>query len=625
MKILVIQQKMIGDVLVSSIICNNLRTAYPEAQIDYLVYESTAAVLDGNTAIDHLILFKEIHRKNNKAFLKLAFKIRAEKYDLVIDAYSKLESWVFVLLSGAKRRISYKKTGRSFLYTDNVPFANFPKTNMGLAIERRLSLLKPLNLTIEIDPLPKLFVTEKENQQALALFEKHQLQTNRKTVMISLLGSENLKTYPLEYMATLVDAIADYQDVNILFNYFPKQIEDARKVFNYCSKSTKQKIYFELLGTDLRSFIGIMNHCDLIVGNDGGAINMAKSLNKPSFIIFSPWIEKKIWATFEDGVRHISVHLKEFRPELFEGFSEKELKGVTPELYKEFKPSLFTESMAAFLNANLNAAPLHLDPLKITPISLPLSALIITYNEEKHIKALMEDLSFADEIIVIDSFSTDNTAQLVGNFNKAQLIRNKFVDYTSQRNFAISCAKNPWILFLDADERFTDELKDEVIETIQLKDASSAYLFYRTFIFEDQKLNFSGWQTDKIFRLFQKDKAHYTTERLVHEKLTVTGKIGKLKNKLIHFSYTDYESYKGKMVSYGKFKAKEEFLKGVHPNVYHFYLHPAYKFLYQYLVRLGFLDGKKGITICYLNALSVYVRYQELKKMRLTEKLLPKL
>ena len=624
MKILVIQQKMIGDVLVSSIICNNLRTGYPKAQIDYLVYESTAAVLDGNTAIDHLILFKEIHRKSNKAFLQLAFQIRNEKYDLVIDAYSKLESWVFVLLSGAQRRISYKKTGRSFLYTDNVPFANFPKTNMGLAIERRLSLLKPLHLDIEIDPLPKLFVTETEKRQAQALFEKHQVPPNRKTVMISLLGSENLKTYPLEYMASLVDAIADTHDVNILFNYFPKQIEDARKVYEYCSKATQQKIYFDLLGNDLRSFIGIMNHCDLIVGNDGGAINMAKSLNKPSFIIFSPWIEKKIWATFEDGVRHISVHLKEFRPELFEGFSEKALKGITPKLYQEFKLSLFIKTMSAFLNTNLNDATI-VSPLKIVPISLPLTALIITYNEEKHINALMEDLTFADEIIVIDSFSTDNTAKLVSSFAKAQLIRNKFVDYTSQRNFAISCAKNPWILFLDADERFTDELKDEVIETIQLKEASSAYLFYRTFIFEDRKLKFSGWQTDKIFRLFQKDKAHYTTERLVHEKLTVNGKIGKLKNKLIHFSYTDYETYKGKMVSYGKFKAKEEFLKGVHPNAYHFYLHPAYKFSYQYLVRLGFLDGKKGIIICYLNALSVYVRYQELKKMRLTENLLPKL
>ncbi|HMI07949.1 MAG TPA: glycosyltransferase [Flavobacterium sp.] len=615
MKILVIQQKMIGDVLVSSIICNNLRAAYPDAQIDYLVYESTVPVLEGNTSIDNIILFKKEHRESNIALLKLAFKIRKEKYDLIVDAYSKLESWVFVLLSGAKRRISYKKPWRSFLYTDNVPFAIFPKTNMGLAIERRLSLLKPLNLQTAIDPLPKLYVTEKENRDALELFEKHQVRKDRKTVMISLLGSEKLKTYPLAFMAELVDEIANSHDVNILFNYFPSQIEEARKVFEACSESTRDKIYFDLLGDDLRSFIAIMNNCDIIVGNDGGAINMAKALNKPSFIIFSPWIEKKIWSTFEDGIHHLSVHLQEYRPELFEGFSEKELKVKTPELYQEFKPDLFKNRLLDFLETNLRLQAAA-EPLQIVPIKLPLSALIITYNEEKHIREVMEDLAFTDEIIVVDSFSTDNTVALVNTFENAKLIQNKFVDYTTQRNFAIDCAKNPWIIFLDADERFTDALKEEVIETIQKKEAKSAYLFYRTFIFENTKLRFSGWQTDKIFRLFQKDKARYTTERLVHEKLTVDGEIGKLENKLIHFSYTDYESYKGKMVSYGKFKAKEEFLKGVNPNFYHFYLHPAYKFSYQFIVRLGFLDGKKGVIICYLNALSVAVRYRELKKMR---------
>lgn len=606
---------MIGDVLVSSIICNNLRTAYPDARIDYLVYESTIPVLEGNPSIDNVIPFKKEHRESNLALLRLAYKIRREKYDLVIDAYSKLESYIFVLLSGAKQRISYEKPGRKFLYTDNVPFAEFPKTNMGLAIERRLSLLQPLHLDIEVDPLPKLYVTETENRDALALFEKHGVRKDRKTVMISLLGSEKLKTYPLEYMAEIVDEIAERHDANILFNYFPSQIDDARKVYDACSENTRQKIYFDLLGDDLRSFIAIMNNCDMIVGNDGGAINMAKSLGKPSFIIFSPWIEKKIWSTFEDGQHHISVHLQEFRPELFEGRSERELKNNTPELYEKFIPGMFKQQLDTFLSTNLSL-PAVMEPLKIVPIPLPLSAMIITYNEQNHIADVMKGLDFADEIIVVDSYSTDHTPQLVVQFDNAKFIQHKFVDYTSQRNFAIDCAKNPWILFLDADERLTDELRDEIIETIQRKDAKSAYLFYRTFIFENQKLHFSGWQTDKIFRLFQKAKARYTTERLVHEKLTVDGSIGKLKNKLIHFSYTDYESYKGKMVSYGKLKAKEEYLKGVKPNFYHFYLHPAYKFLYQFLVRLGFLDGKKGVIICYLNALSVSVRYRELKRMR---------
>lgn len=355
MKILVIQQKMIGDVLVSSIICNNLRTAYPDAQIDYLVYASTTPVLEGNSSIDNIILFEEKHRNSKKELLKLGFQIRNEKYDLLIDAYSKLESWILVFLSDAKRKISYKKPGRTFLYTDNVPFEPFPKSNLGLAIERRLSLLEPLNLEIEIDPIPKLFVSEKENQEAIALFEKHKVQKDRKTIMISLLGSEKLKTYPLEFMSKVVDYVADTADVNILFNYFPKQIEEAKIVFNGCKPSTQKKIYFDLLGGDLRSFIGLVNQCDAIVGNDGGAINMAKALEKPSFIIFSPWIEKKIWATFEDGIRHLSVHLKDFRPALFENKSEKMLKKESLALYQKFLPDFFKDKIEAFVQLNLSA------------------------------------------------------------------------------------------------------------------------------------------------------------------------------------------------------------------------------------------------------------------------------
>lgn len=343
---------MIGDVLVSSIICNNLRAAYPDAQIDYLVYASTIPVLEGNTSIDNIILFEEKHRKSKKELLKLGLQLRKENYDVLIDAYSKLESWILVLLSGAKRKISYKKPGRTFLYTDNVPFEPFPKTNLGLAIERRLSLLEPLNLKIEIDPIPKLFVSEKENKEAIALFEKHLVRKDRKTIMISLLGSEKLKTYPLEFMAKVVDYIADNADVNILFNYFPKQSKDAKIVFNACKPSTQNKIYFDLLGGDLRSFIGLVNQCDAIIGNDGGAINMAKALDKPSFIIFSPWIEKKIWATFEDGIQHLSVHLKDYRPVLFQNKTEKMLKKEALPLYQKFLSEFFEDRIKLFLNQN---------------------------------------------------------------------------------------------------------------------------------------------------------------------------------------------------------------------------------------------------------------------------------
>jgi glycosyltransferase involved in cell wall biosynthesis len=248
-----------------------------------------------------------------------------------------------------------------------------------------------------------------------------------------------------------------------------------------------------------------------------------------------------------------------------------------------------------------------------------ISVLIITLNEENQMRSLLADLDFADEIIVVDSFSTDKTKAICKSFDKVTFVQNTFENYSSQRNFAISQAKNDWILFLDADERLTPELKNEIITTINTNETYSAFLFYRTFMFKDKVLYFSGNQNDKIFRLFNKNHAAYTKERLVHEKLKVNGKIGVLKNKLIHYSYSNFQAYKSKTICYGKFKAQEKFLKRQKPSIILHFLHPAYNFLFNYIVRLGFLDGKKGLIICYLNANSVYTRYRELEQFWNTE------
>lgn len=244
-----------------------------------------------------------------------------------------------------------------------------------------------------------------------------------------------------------------------------------------------------------------------------------------------------------------------------------------------------------------------------------LSVLIITLNEEKHLKALLSDLDFADEIVIVDSFSTDGTETVAKSFRKVKFIQNKFENFSSQRNFAITQAKNDWILFLDADEVLTPDLKEEIIETLQTNKIYSAYFFERIFMFENSILKYSGNQTDKIIRLFNKKSAQYDEKRLVHEKLIVNGKIASLKNKLIHYSYSSYQDYKEKIIFYGKFKAQEKFLSKSKPTILHQLFHPAYNFLYNYFIRLGFLDGKKGIIICYLNAYSIVARYRELKKL----------
>jgi len=243
-----------------------------------------------------------------------------------------------------------------------------------------------------------------------------------------------------------------------------------------------------------------------------------------------------------------------------------------------------------------------------------ISALIITFNEEENIKEVLPNLSFADEIIVLDSFSTDSTAELALQNDKVKLYQNKFEDFTKQRNLALSYATNDWVLFLDADERLTPEGQQEVMETISKENAKDAYYMYRLFYFCGDKIRFSGTQNDKNFRLFKKSKASYDTQKKVHETLVVNGEVGVLKNKLLHYSFASYKAYEEKMIHYGLLKGKELYLKG---KKYAFTTHiskVAFKFFKSYFLKLGILDGMRGFQLCYLQSLSVHETFESLKK-----------
>ena len=605
--------------LVCSILCNNLKKALPNSEIHYMVYESTATVLRGNKNIDKLILFTDKERKSKVAFFRFLMRVRREKYDVLIDSYSKIESWLTTLFSNANRKISYRKPGRNFLYTDLVNTYDAPLSNLGLIIERRLSLLDPLNLDVDIDPVPKLHVTEDEQHFALKLFEDLKVDRSRKSIMISLLGSSAIKTYPLHYMSKLIDFIAERADVNLLFNYMQSQAEEAREIYNACQPETRQRIYFDLIGSSIREYIAIMNECDLIIGNDGGAINMAKAMNKPSFIIFSPWIRREMWATFEDGQYHRSVHLQQFKPGLFEGKSEKELKKNALAIYQDFKPEYIYSPLQSFLDYNLNNAanldiPLLARHSKSTARK-SLSALIIVKNEAKNIPALITNLQFADEIIIVDSLSDDKTEEIIKGYPNVTFVEHEFQNFSDQRNFAIAQANHQWVLFIDADERIPKSLQYEIQKALESNEEFAAYEIYRQFYFCDKPLKYGGFQTDKVIRLFDKGSAYYDESKLVHETLIVNGSTSELKSKLLHFSYEDEVSYKQKLISYAKLRAKELQRKKLSPNVFHLYVKPWYRFLYQYIIRRGFLDGRAGYIIAKINAFGVKQRFVELQKL----------
>ncbi len=341
---------MIGDVLTSSILFEALRHKYPNAQLHYLINEHTYPVVQNHPFIDQFVFFTKVAENSKKELFKLAQSIKASKYDVVIDVYSKLSSNIITFFSGAKTKISYHKSYTTFVYTDNVKRKKTSESQ-SLAIENRLQLLEPLGIETQLIK-PKIYLSDDEIEQSKAFLKAHSINIENPIIMIGVLGSGPNKTYPHQYMAEVIDTVYTETNAQILFNYIPKQKELAKDIYNSCNNKTQNAIFFNVFGNSLREFLAITHHCDALIGNEGGAINMAKALNVPTFSIFSPWIDKATWSLFEDE-KNISVHLKDFKPEIYTK-PEKAFKNEADKLYEKFTPNLFKEKLVGFLKSIKN-------------------------------------------------------------------------------------------------------------------------------------------------------------------------------------------------------------------------------------------------------------------------------
>lgn len=348
-KVLVIQEKMIGDVLISTIICHNIKKQFPNAEVHYLVAPNTFPVIQDNPYIDQFVFYGDMQKHNLLEFYDFVKAIRTAKYDLIIDAYGKIGSNLICKFSNSKHRIGYREKDRFGAYTEKIPYAMHTNSTIGLALDRRVDLLKPLMNTDEIDYLPHLYLNEKEISDGKLKVQSVQ---NQLKCMVSLFGSSLNKTYPENYMVKVLDTIAQKENVCILLNYLPNQEDEANRLIDKCLPETKAKINHEIFGKGLRDFIVLMNACDLLIGNDGGAVNIAKALNKPTFTIFSPWIPKEIWSILEDGKKHIGVHLKDYQPQIFADKSEHYLKNNSSKLYDKFEPQYFEKRLINFIQKN---------------------------------------------------------------------------------------------------------------------------------------------------------------------------------------------------------------------------------------------------------------------------------
>ena len=346
MKIAVIQPKMIGDVLITSVIFEELKQKFPTAELHFIVNKNTIPVLENNSFIDKIIILDPNIEKGFLGFVKQMNRIRHEKYDIIIDSYSKLNTALFCKFSGAKKTISFNKSYSKFFYTDTIIRTKHSISTATKAVEHRLQLLKPLGIDVQVIK-PKLYLENSEIDEAINILTQNNIDLKRPIIMISAIGSSESQTYPLQYMAKVIDEITVNKSVQILFNYIPNQKKTALELYQLCKPETQKKIFFDVYAKSLREFMGLTSQCAALIGNEGGAINMAKALNIPTFTIFSPFILKNDWNMFENVTSNISVHISDYYPNL----PLKNSKNDTG-IYELLKPELFNNLLLLFLKNN---------------------------------------------------------------------------------------------------------------------------------------------------------------------------------------------------------------------------------------------------------------------------------
>lgn len=241
---------------------------------------------------------------------------------------------------------------------------------------------------------------------------------------------------------------------------------------------------------------------------------------------------------------------------------------------------------------------------------LKISALAITLNEAQNIEAYIKSLWFADEIIIVDSFSTDGTVELASKHDRVRVIQRPFDNFSAQKNFAISQAKNDWVTFFDLDEEISPTLGQEILE-ISKNPKAVAYFVKRDYIFMGKPIKYSGFQSDYVIRFFNKNFCSYNSN-LVHETIDAQGKTARLTNSAKHFTYKTFDHFTSKSHQYSQLQAQMLYEKGTKPTMYHFLFRPWYRFWHQYLIRLGILDGKEGFILAYVSAFGVFKRYVNL-------------
>ena len=245
--------------------------------------------------------------------------------------------------------------------------------------------------------------------------------------------------------------------------------------------------------------------------------------------------------------------------------------------------------------------------------------LVTCFNEEHNIGDCIESLSWCDDLVVVDSFSTDRTPEIAQSFPKVRFYQRTYFGAGAQKNWAMKHVTSPWIFLLDSDERCTPALHNEIEDILTSGPRHLAYTINRDVYFLGKRIKYSGWQRDRVARLFKNGTAYYENRR-VHSLLHTTGEAPILTNAMEHHMVDlSFDKYAFRLAKYGYWGAAQGWRDGKRPGALEVALRPMWRFFKTYVIQRGFLDGGRGLVFCALQAYSAYMKYSILWGWRVNQ------
>ncbi|MEI6857719.1 glycosyltransferase family 9 protein [Psychrilyobacter sp.] len=343
-KILIVRFKQIGDSLLVTPICESLRKTYPDARIDYVVYDHIAPLFEGHPAIDNVISITKDERKNPFKYVAKVWKVTRLKYDIIIDIMSTPKSELFTLFGrSAEYRIGRWKPKRGYTYTHSIREPKVSKDK----VDKFLHMLKPLEeggVKIKYDTTYRVVLTDNEKNMMKDRVIQAGVDFNKPVFAFAINSRRPEKIWNPENMKKLITTILDKYDAQGIFYYSPAEKEFAKDMHR--ELEMRSDIFSNITTKSIKELAMLLSNCDMFIGNDGGPRHIAQGLDIPSFAVFSPRAEKKEWLSNandrhrgiepDDIIRELNIERPETSKETYELITPERVLPIIDEMIGKY-------------------------------------------------------------------------------------------------------------------------------------------------------------------------------------------------------------------------------------------------------------------------------------------------